>query len=492
MGLADFLAQAGRGTVVGNVAQAFGGQTTGQQMLNDQAKREHDFVNNQLPALLQEIHANTDESQIRPLGTKFMLTALQAGIPLKGAENLMEKMIGPALNGVRQEGLNKLADQYKAQPAQPAQFTAGDKFAAAPLTAPPSGPAPITPSGNFADAKPEKPLDLNFMMKFGQLTGANPEQFNKMLETPATMAGKDLSNKKTQQAIDQENQAQEAIKGLPNIPGPEGQPSQQAVATISRPGITQFVDQRAKQEDPLLEERRNLLNAQATRDSALASRALQGPANGGVSPYQQFNEAARMRTEFLAQSKNFQQVRDGYNRLKTSLSAGTPAGDFLGIYNFMKGIADPGGRVTEQDFRDASKARPWLEAHGLSWDAVSSIWSGKRMTPGMRADFLARGKAAYDAEAQQHQQRVNETTRMAKTFGINPDVVVSDITATGAAPEAPGGQGGYSGGAPSGSGSGAAGQGQQLDAQGAAAILKEAGGDKNKAREIAKQRGYRF
>jgi hypothetical protein len=447
MGLADFLVDAGRGTPYARVGAAMGGN--GGKTMQDA------FIDDQLPALADQLHKAQTKEEILRVGQAMIAGGLKAGMRPDGLQKIMEMTVGPALHGMPNEELNKLNAEYAGKPAIPGE------------SRPQGTEGPLTPSGNFIDPKaatPDKPLDLNFMMRFGQAMGANPEQFNKMLETPAIMAGHQLSNQKTQQAIDQENKTQEAIKGLPNIPGPEGQPSQQAVASINRPGITQFVDQRAKQEDPLLEERRNLLNAQALK-------AAQGPANGGISPYQQFNEAARMRTEFLSQSKNFQQVRDGYNRLQTSLAAGTPAGDFLGIYNFMKGIADPGGRVTEQDFRDASKARPWLEAHGLSWDAVSSIWSGKRMTPGMRADFLARGKAAYDAEAQQHQQRVNETTRMAKSFGINPDLVVSDITATGAAPVTPGGQGGYNAG-PSGSGSGSAPTGQGAGAPAIGTVSK--------------------
>jgi len=456
MGLADFLAQAGRGTVVGNVAQAFGGQTTGQQTLNDQAKRVDNFINNQLPALLQEIHANTDETKIPELGTKFVTTALQSGIPLKGAENLMEKMIGPALQGIRQEGLNKLRDQYAAQP--------GLEASPRPENSPSLVKGPDVPA---TPPLPERPLDLNFMMKFGQATGANPQQFNTMLETPATIAGKELSNKKTQQAIDQENQAQEAIKGLPSVRPSEGQPSAQEVAKINRPGITQFVDQRAKQEDPLLEERRNLLNAQATRDSALASRALQGPASGNISPYQQFNEATKMATEFNTQSAPFQKVRDSYNRIQASATNPSPAGDLSMVYNYMK-MLDPGSVVRESEFASAAAAKPMLERLGLSWDTVGSVWSGKKLTTGQRQDFLNRANQLYQTEAKQHEQRVNETTRRAKGFGLNPDLIISDM---GAQP-APAGQGGYSGGAPSGSGSGSAPTGQGAGAPAVGTVSK--------------------
>jgi hypothetical protein len=458
MGLADFLAQAGRGTVVGNVAQAFGGQTTGQQTLNDQAKREHDFVNNQLPALLQEIHANTDENQIRPLGSKFMLTALQAGIPLKGAENLMEKVIGPALNGVRQEGLNKLRDQYAAQPG----LEASPRPEASPSLV--KGPdVPATP------ALPERPLDLNFMMKFGQLNNANPEQFNKMLETPATIAGKQASTQKTQGEIDKETQAQKAIKGLPNIPGPNGEPSQQAVATINRPGITQFLptkeDSQSKQDfnDQMLKLKeqgmQNQLDLGRDRIAAANDRA------DTTTDRNRTRNATVLRKEFTTLSKNFRDVGDSYNRIDAATKSNDPMSQVAAIYNFIK-MQDP-NIVTGSEFNLIQNARPLLAKYGLQ--SFERAWSGKRLDPEQVTQLRNSAKNLYDASARQHEQRVQEYTRLAEQSDINPRDVITEM---GVAPAAPAGQGGYSGGAPSGSGSGSAPTGQGAGAPAVGTISK--------------------
>jgi len=72
----------------------------------------------------------------------------------------------------------------------------------------------------------------------------------------------------------------------------------------------------------------------------------------------------------------------------------------------------------------------------------------------MRRDFLASAANLYNAEAQQHQKRVNEYTRLATGQGLNPSNVITDMEATGEAPApppAPAGQGRYSEGVPSGS-----------------------------------------
>ncbi len=257
MGLADFLAQAAHG----GLGAAMGGKTKQQQ-----------FVENDLPALLQEIHANTDETKIPELGTKFLTAASKAGLSAQGTEKLMHMAIGPALQGIRNEGLNKLFNQYRGQPEQPAESR--PEINGVPKE------GPLTPSGNFVDPKaatPDKPLDLNFINKFGQLTGANPEQYNKMLETPSTIAGKQLGNQKTQQAIDQETAAQKAIDELSNEPPAPGQPSSRQVARINRPGIVQFLDQRTKPPDPLEQKRGEVMDAQIRNLTHLANRPYPEP-----------------------------------------------------------------------------------------------------------------------------------------------------------------------------------------------------------------------
>ncbi len=427
MGLADFLATAGQGKTLGHVAEAFGGQTTQQKAVDD-------FINNQLPALADQIHKAGTKEDLARAGQSMITSGLKAGINPQGLDKLMEMTIQPALRNMQSGELDKLRTDYGAQPAQPAQ------------PRPQGTEGPLTPSGNFIDPKaatPERPLDLNFMMRFGQATGPNPEQYNKMLETPATIAGKAASTQHTQTQIDKEQATEKQIQGLPSTPRSPGEPSQQDVARV--PGLAQFLEARGKPEDPLLEERRNLLNAQAIK-------AAQGPASGGVSPYQQFNEAARMRTEFQNQSAPFQKVRDSFNRIQASATNPSPAGDLSMVYNYMK-MLDPGSVVRESEFASAAAAKPMLERLGLSWDAVGSVWSGKKLTPGQRQDFLNRANQLYQTEAKQHEQRVSETRRMATGFGINPDLIISDMGAQ-PAPAASAGQGGYSGGQPSGSGSG--------------------------------------
>jgi hypothetical protein len=180
-----------------------------------------------------------------------------------------------------------------------------------------------------------------------------------------------------------------------------------------------------------------------------------------------FSNEESLRKDYQKQSEDFQKVRDSYNRINTASQSPTPAGDMSMLYAYMK-MLDPGSVVRESEFRAAATARPLLERLGLSWDAVGSVWSGNKMTPNMRKDFQNRASQLYNSEAQQHQKRIDEYTRISRGHGLNPANVITDLGAA-----APAGQGRYSEGVPTGSGSGGApgapgGQG----GQGAPKILK--------------------
>jgi hypothetical protein len=134
---------------------------------------------------------------------------------------------------------------------------------------------------------------------------------------------------------------------------------------------------------------------------------------------------AQLRREFNNQSKVFIEVRDMFGRVETSAKNPTPAGDLSMIFAYMK-MLDPASVVRESEFRVAETARPLLERAGLSWDRLSSVWEGKRLTDGQRADFLKRGKEIYSTQEASHKQLVSETRRIAAASGLNPDRVVTE------------------------------------------------------------------
>ncbi len=272
MGLADFLATAGQGKTLGHVAEAFGGQTTQQKAVDD-------FINNQLPALADQIHKAGTKEDLARAGQSMITSGLKAGINPQGLDKLMEMTIQPALRNMQSGELEKLRGEYAGQPAQPAQ------------SRPEGTEGPLTPQGNFIDPKaatPDKPLDLNFMMKFGQATGANPEQYNKMLETPGLLTSKLLSNKKTQGEIDKETQAQQQRQNLPDTPLGQGLPSLKDIGTLAPAGLPQTLPVR---QNPLDEKRSQVMDAQIENLHHLANRPYPTPGGGeghGSGEYQDY------------------------------------------------------------------------------------------------------------------------------------------------------------------------------------------------------------
>jgi hypothetical protein len=83
-----------------------------------------------------------------------------------------------------------------------------------------------------------------------------------------------------------------------------------------------------------------------------------------------------------------------------------------------------------------------MERLGLSWNSIEAVWQGSKLTTGQRRDINNAVSNLYNAEAQQHQQRVNEYKRIATESNLNPSRVITDMSATGEAPEP--GQGRYS------------------------------------------------
>ena len=431
MGIADFLAEAGRGSVVGNIASAVGGKTTGQRDIDS-------FISQELPTLLDQIHKASTKEDVAKAGQALITRGLQLGIPDKGMSNLMEMTIGPALQNVQSGELNKFREDLQGLPASPRPQTGNELV-----------------KGPDIPAVPPRPLDQEMAVRFGDAIGAKPELMAHLLGTPADIAAKQASTAKTQGEIDKEARAARQREGLPNVPAAPGQPSPQDIGILNPGGLSNFLPNREQSDSQQEQNQRmfelkqqgleNTLSMAGQRIGAANDRANLAESRAG------FNQAAELRKEFQSQSKNFQFIRDAYNRMRTA--ADTPAGGLTVLYNFMK-ANDPGARVTEQDFRSAATAKPLLERMGLSWDSVSALWSGAKMTPSMRRDFLASAANLYNAEAQQHQKRVNEYTRLATGQGLNPANVITDMEATGEAPApppAPAGQGRYSEGVPSGS-----------------------------------------
>jgi len=415
MGLADFLADAGRGTAIGQVAQAFGGQTTGRRNLDT-------FVNQELPALVDQIHKAGTKEDVTRAGQALITSGLKAGIPAQSLDKLMEMTIGPALQNLRSGEIDKIKADYGSQPAQPR---------------PEGTEGPLTPGGNFIDPKQGRPLDFEGALRLGQATGATSPQMREWVGTPADIAGKELSNKKTQAALEADQAKESAIQGLSNQPLAQGLPSLRDLGRINPAGIVQTLPQREKPEDPLLEERRGLLGAQmdAERARADAARARAGESRGGGG-----GRGSLLMQDFVKSGGDSQDVEGFMEYAGKRRQAGAP-----GTTTTTEGPVDPVKKLEVE-----AVIAKMAQDRGRT-DTASLKKIANEMGYELEGNPTIEGPGGLNTALSTLGVQKAAAPRLKGDFSLTPKSKTVTRTPSGAASKAPPGQGRYSEGVPSGS-----------------------------------------
>ena len=178
-----------------------------------------------------------------------------------------------------------------------------------------------------------------------------------------------------------------------------------------------------------------------------------------------------LRGEHQRQSKNFITQRNNLAELEAASKGGAVADHSL-IFKYLK-VLDPTSTVREGEFATVQNTT------GLP-DRVKNylkqVWSGQKLTPKQRQEIVDQSRAQFGV-AQGHQQRLDEEyRRLSAGQGLDPDRVVLDYSTPQKRAPVPG--------APSTS--------QPITAEIATQFLRQSGGDKEKARALARDQGYKF
>lgn len=152
---------------------------------------------------------------------------------------------------------------------------------------------------------------------------------------------------------------------------------------------------------------------------------------------QAFDDSAKLRNEFINQSKDFKQVRDSYERIYESAQKPSAAGDLALIFNYMK-MLDPGSTVREGEFANAQNAAGIPERVAAMYN---NVIAGERLTENTRNDFLTRSDAMYEAQLRGQSQLEEVYKGLAQRSGFSPDNVVIDYRVKGKRPKKPEGTG---------------------------------------------------
>ena len=129
------------------------------------------------------------------------------------------------------------------------------------------------------------------------------------------------------------------------------------------------------------------------------------------------------RKEFTRLSGDFVQVRDSFNRIVTSATKASPAGDLSLMFNYMK-MLDPGSVVRESEFATVAATGSFgqrLQA------AAEQFLAGNRLTDEQRKDFAERAELLMTAQTRSQLMLEQQFRDIAQRAGINGEDVVVDF-----------------------------------------------------------------
>jgi len=139
------------------------------------------------------------------------------------------------------------------------------------------------------------------------------------------------------------------------------------------------------------------------------------------------NTALKLSDDYEARSKDYYQQREAYNRIVSSATDPSAAGDLALIFNYMK-VLDPGSTVREGEFANAQNAGSAFSIVGAKYN---KIVSGERLTEVQRKDFVDRANKLFEGAKKQQDSVVKEFESKAVKYGVPGDLVVRDTSATG-------------------------------------------------------------
>lgn len=171
-------------------------------------------------------------------------------------------------------------------------------------------------------------------------------------------------------------------------------------------------DRPFKGTDPILEQIR-----------ALTLANLQKTSGGELAPGQA-TAGGKLADDYRAESKDFIQVSQAFNRVRASAKDPSAAGDLALIFNYMKTL-DPGSTVREGEFATAQNAGGVPDRIVALYNKVKS---GERLSPGMRSDFVDRSKRLYTQALGQQRRIVDQYRKRAKAVNVPADFVITDYS----------------------------------------------------------------
>lgn len=127
-----------------------------------------------------------------------------------------------------------------------------------------------------------------------------------------------------------------------------------------------------------------------------------------------------LRKELGQKTKTFDKVLSAQKKVESSLSQATAAGDFAGIFAFMK-VLDPGSTVREGEFASAENS---TGVPARVRNLYNKALEGQRLNPVQREDFLRTSRNLFESERQVFDQSNVQFAQLAQRQGLDVKNVV--------------------------------------------------------------------
>lgn len=160
-----------------------------------------------------------------------------------------------------------------------------------------------------------------------------------------------------------------------------------------------------------------------TSRAVLELAALQ--ASGGLDPAKTFEQEEKLRREFQARTKVYEELRTTYSNIESSSKAQTGQGDIALITGFMK-MLDPGSVVRETEF---STARDTAGLYTRLENSLKKAESGQFLQAGQRNEFVSLAKQYLDSAEKKAGEDKTALGVVVKNYRLNPDNVFGPETA---------------------------------------------------------------
>jgi hypothetical protein len=143
-----------------------------------------------------------------------------------------------------------------------------------------------------------------------------------------------------------------------------------------------------------------------------------------------FDDSAKLRTEFNRETQGFAEVTDAYGRIQASIEEPSAAGDLALIFNYMK-ILDPGSTVREGEFATAQNSAGVPDRMRAQYN---SVINGQRLGDTQRKDFADRSTKLYRKAVDLYQGRRGEYHNLARRLNFDPEQIFIERQILGGKP----------------------------------------------------------